>query len=44
VFALAFHSFLVGMRTHPPAKKLSYRMSLLTLLVILPWMVRPFPE
>lgn len=43
-FALSLHSFFVAMRADPPAKKLSFRMRVLTLLVVLPWMVRPFLE
>ena len=42
VFALSLHSFLIAMRAHPHARKLSLRMSFLTLLVVLPWVVRPF--
>jgi hypothetical protein len=44
VFALSLHSFLIAMRTHPPTRKLSIRMSLLTLLITIPWVVRPFLE
>jgi hypothetical protein len=43
-FALSLHSFFIAMRRNPPTKKLSFRMSFLSLLVVLPWMVRPFLE
>ena len=42
VFGLALHSFIVGMRPHPPARQLSARMRILSLVVILPWVARLF--
>jgi hypothetical protein len=42
VFALALHSFLIAMRPNPPSKKLSLRISLLTVLGVFPWILRAF--
>lgn len=42
LFAFALQSFIVAMRTHRPAKKLSLRVSLLTVLGTLPWIVLAF--
>jgi hypothetical protein len=42
VFALALHSFVIGMRTQPPSKQLSVRMRFLALLLSVPWIVLLF--
>jgi hypothetical protein len=40
--AFALHSFVVAMKPNPSTKKLSFRIGLLTVLGVLPWIVRAF--
>jgi hypothetical protein len=39
MFALAFHSLLVAMRSNPPTERLSRRIRFMVLFGLLPWIV-----
>ena len=42
VFVLALQSFLIAMKAKPPARKLSFRVALVTVLGGAPWIVGHF--